>query len=80
MSAGDGGAGGFGPRKGGLGVSASRASVEDSPVLVGSYVAAMGAFRLADSRVGGGHLYPRVVDYLRGIVAPGLFGVDLVEG
>lgn len=35
---------------------------------------AMQAFRDADRRVGGGHLYPLVVQYLQAAVAPHLFG------
>lgn len=38
-------------------------------------VSAMQAFRAADARVGGGHLYATVVRYLRTDVAPRLFGM-----
>jgi tetratricopeptide (TPR) repeat protein len=37
---------------------------------------AMRAFRAADKRVGGGHLYPTVVSYLHTEVGPRLFGGD----
>ena len=37
---------------------------------------AMRAFRAADKRVGGGHLYPAVVSYLHTEVGPRLFGGD----
>jgi len=40
----------------------------------GSDTAAMRAFRAADLQVGGGHLYPTVVNYLQTVVAPRLFG------
>jgi tetratricopeptide (TPR) repeat protein len=40
----------------------------------GADVAAMHAFRTADLRTGGGHLYPTVVNYLQTAIAPRLFG------
>jgi len=40
----------------------------------GSDTAAMQAFRAADRQVGGGHLYPTVVNFLQTAVAPRLFG------
>jgi hypothetical protein len=45
------------------------ATVPDSD---GSDLAAMRAFRAADRRVGGGHLYAAVIDYLRAELAPRL--------
>ena len=46
------------------------------PVLAreSSHSTAMQAFRDADRRVGGGHLYPVVVQYLQATIAPHLFG------
>jgi tetratricopeptide (TPR) repeat protein len=40
----------------------------------GADAAAMQAFRTADLRAGGGHLYPTVVNYLQSAIAPRLFG------
>jgi tetratricopeptide (TPR) repeat protein/transcriptional regulator with XRE-family HTH domain len=40
----------------------------------GADAAAMRAFRTADLRAGGGHLYPTVVNYLQTAIAPRLFG------
>ena len=40
------------------------------------YASAMQSFRVADRRVGGGHLYATVVKYLQAEVAPRMFGVD----
>lgn len=39
-----------------------------------SHSSAMQSFREADRQVGGGHLYPVVVEYLQATVAPHLFG------
>ncbi|HUY47422.1 MAG TPA: hypothetical protein VMV92_17110 [Streptosporangiaceae bacterium] len=44
------------------------------PTAGGSDAAAMQAFRSADLQVGGGHLYPTVVNYLQTALAPRLFG------
>jgi hypothetical protein len=43
---------------------------------IGRAVGAMQAFRMADVRVGGGHLYPAITSYLRDQVAPQLVDVD----
>jgi tetratricopeptide (TPR) repeat protein len=40
----------------------------------GADAAVMQAFRAADLQVGGGHLYPAVVNYLQAAIAPRLFG------
>jgi transcriptional regulator with XRE-family HTH domain len=45
-----------------------------------SDMGAMQAFRMADLRVGGGHLYPAVAEYLRGQVSPRLVAVDEAGG
>jgi len=45
----------------------------------GSDTAAMEAFRAADLQVGGGHLYPTVVNYLQTALAPRLFGTAAGE-
>lgn len=37
---------------------------------------AIQSFRAADKHVGGGHLYPTVVNFLQGEVAPRLFGIE----
>lgn len=40
----------------------------------GSDLATMDAFRAADKKVGGGHLYPSVIGYLQTAIAPRMFG------
>ncbi|MEV0366284.1 helix-turn-helix transcriptional regulator [Nocardia fusca] len=42
----------------------------------GNDTTAIQSFRSADCRMGGGHLYSRVVRYLHGDIAPRLFGGD----
>lgn len=49
-------------------------AVADYPFPPASDIAAMQAFRSADQKVGGGHLYATVVSYLHTEVAPRLFG------
>ena len=50
------------------------ARAEAPPQDDGADAAAMQAFRTADLRAGGGHLYPTVVNYLQTAIAPRLFG------
>ena len=56
-------------------ISASITSAAGQPPVHGeSDATAMQAFRAADLQVGGGHLYPAVVQYLQKALAPRLFG------
>jgi transcriptional regulator with XRE-family HTH domain len=54
----------------------SRDLLEPFSTDLGSDLGAMNAFRSADQKVGGGHLYAAVSSYLHSTVAPRLFGFE----